>query len=84
MHCLLVASNNGRFFTNLPELFRALLSARRKYRVHSRNSVFVIIAHTTRLWQSYRLSQYISCLGSPAYLLTKRIARKALSFSTVW
>ena len=38
---------------------------------------------TTRLWQSSRLSQYISCFSSLAYPLTKRIVRKASSFSTV-
>ena len=65
------------------ELLRALLSARCKYRLHSRNSVFVVIADTTRLWQSSSLSQYITCLGSPAYPLTKRIVRKALNVSTV-
>ena len=81
---LLKALNNGRTFANLSELLRALLSARCKYRLHSRNSVFVIIADTIRLWQSYRFSQYVSFLGSPAYLLTKRIARKALSFSIVF
>ena len=75
--------NNGRTFANLSELLRALLSARCKYCLHSRNSVFVIIADTTRLWQSSRLSQYISCLGSLAYPLNKIITRKALSFSTV-
>ena len=67
----------------LSELLRALLSARCKYRLHSRNSVFFVIADTTRLWQSSSLSQYITCLGSPAYPLTKRIARKALNVSTV-
>ena len=83
MHCLFITLKNGRTFANLSELLRALLSARCKYRLNSRNSVFVIIAETTRLWQSSRLSQYISCLGCPTYSLTKRIVRKALSFSTV-
>ena len=83
MHCWLKALNNGHTFENLSELLRTLLSARCKYRLHSRNSVFVITADTTRLWQSSRLSQYISCHGSPACPLTRRIARKALSFFTV-
>ena len=47
------------------------------------NWVFVIIADTSRLWQSSHLSQYISCLGSPIYPLTRRTVRKALNFSTV-
>ena len=59
-----------------------VLSARYKYRLHSRNSIFVIIADTTRLWQSFYLSQNISLLISPAYSPTKRIVWKALSFST--
>ena len=83
MHCSLIALNNGCIFANLSELLRALLSPRWKYRLHSRNSFSVIIADTTRLWQSSRFFQYIFCLGSPAYPLTKRIVRKALSFSTV-
>ena len=44
---------------------------------------FVIITETTRLSQSSRFSQYLSCLGSLVYPLTKGITRKALSFSTV-
>ena len=83
MHCSLIGLNNGRTFANLSKLLMALLSARCKCRLHSRNSVFVIITDTTRLWQSSSLSQNISCLGSLAYPLTKRIVRKALSFSTV-
>ena len=83
MHCLLIALNNGRTFANLSELLRVLLSARCKHRLHCRNSVVVMIADTNRLWQSSRLSQYISCLCSLAYPLTKRILKKALSFSTV-
>ena len=76
MHCLLIALNNGRTFANLSELLRALLSARCKHRLHCRNSVVVMIADTNRLWQSSRLSQYISCLCSLAYPLTKRILKK--------
>ena len=83
MHCSLLALNNDRTLANLSELLRALLSARCKCRLHSRNSVFAIIADTNRLSQSFHLSQYIFCLGSLAYPLTKRIKRKALSFSTV-
>ena len=83
MHCSLIALHNGCTFANLSDLLRALLSGRCKYRLHSRNSVFVIIADTTRLWQSSHPYQYISCLGSPAYPLTKRIVRMVLSFSTV-
>ena len=84
MHCSLKSSslNDDCIFTNLSELLRTLLSARYKYRLHSRNSIFVIIADTTRLWQSFYLSQNISLLSSPAYSPTKRIVRKALSFST--
>ena len=48
--CSLIALNNGRTFANLSELLRALLSARCKYRLHSKKSVFVITADTTRLW----------------------------------
>ena len=81
MRCLLIALNNGRTFESLSELLRAFLSGGCKYRLHSRNSVFVTIADTTRLWKSSRFFQFIFCLGSPAYSLTKRIARKALSFS---
>ena len=81
MHCSSIALNNGCNFANLSELSRALLSAKCKYCLHSRNSVFVIT--TTRLWQSYHLSQHISFLGSQEYPLTKRIVRKALSLSTV-
>ena len=73
MHCLLIELNHGRVFANLSELLRAVLSGRCKYCLHSRNLVFVIIADTTRLWQSSRLSQYISCLDSAAYRLTKRM-----------
>ena len=79
--------NSGRLiarpFASLSELLRSLLLARCKYLLHSRNSVFASIADTTKLWQSSRLSQYISCLGSLAYPLTKTIVRKALGFSTV-
>ena len=78
---LLITLNNGRTFANLSDLLRALLSARCKYRLYSRNSVLVIIVDITRLWQSSRLSQYISCLGIPTYLLAKRILEKALGFS---
>ena len=83
MHCSLIALQNGRTFANLSELLKALLSARCKYRLYTRNSVFVIISDTARLWQSSRLSQYISYLGNSAYPLTKRIVGKTLGFSTV-
>ena len=76
MHCLLIELNHGRSFANLSELLRAVLSGRCKYRLHSRNLVFVIIANTTRLWQSSRLFQYMSCVGSAAYRLTKGTVRK--------
>ena len=56
------------------------LSTRCKYCLHSRKLVFVIIADATRLWKSSRFSQYISCLNSLAYPLTKRIVRKSFDF----
>ena len=83
MHCCLIALNNSLTFKNLSELLREVLSARCKFRLPSIKSVFVVTTDTTRLWLSSRLSQYISCLGIPAYPLTKRIVRKALSLSTV-
>ena len=83
MHYLLIVLNNGWNFADLSELLRALLSAKFKNRYLSRNLVFVTIIDTTGLWQSSRLSQYISCLGSPVYPLTERIVRKALSLSSV-
>ena len=83
MHYSLIALNNGHTSADLSELLRALLSARCKYCLLSRNSVFAIVAVINRLWESSCLYQYISCLGSSAHLLTKRIARKTLSSSTV-
>ena len=83
MHCCLIALNNSLTFKNLSELLREVLSARCKCRLPSIKSVFVVTTDTTRLWLSSRLSQYISCLGIPAYPLTKRIVRKALSLSLV-
>ena len=83
MHYSLIALNNGHTSADLSELLRALLSARCKYCLLSRNSVFAIVAVINRLWESSCLYQYISCLGSSAYLLTKRIVRKTLSSSTV-
>ena len=79
----LIALNNSHIFSNLSEELRALLSSRWKYRFYFRHSVFVIIADTTKLWQSSCLFYYICCLDCPAYPLTKRIMRKAFSFSTV-
>ena len=75
--------NNGCMLANSSELLIVLLSARCKYCLLSRNLVLVIIAKTARLWRSSHLSQDISCIGSPAHPLAKRIMRKALSFSTV-
>ena len=83
MHLSLIALHNGRTFAILPELLRVLLLARCKYRFHFRNSVYFMIADTNRLWQSSPLSNHIYCLGSRAYPLTKRIARKDLNFFTV-
>ena len=81
MNCSLIVLSNGRTCANVSELLSAYLSARCKNRLHSRNSVFVIIADTTGLWQLPCLSLYISCLDSLAHPLKKRIVRKALSVS---
>ena len=81
MYCLLIALSTNRIFASLSELLRSLLSGRCKFRLHSRNSVFGTIADTTRLWMSSRFFQFIICLGSSTYPLTKRIARKDFSFS---
>ena len=81
MHCSLVALNNGRTFSNLSELLRALLWTRCKYCLHCRTSVLVTIADTTRLCLSSHLSEIIFCLIGLAYPLIKRIVRKALSLS---
>ena len=83
MHCSLKVLNNGCTFAKFSELLKALMPAKWKYRFHSRRFVLIITADTARLRQPPRLSQYISCLGSPANLLTKRIVGKALSFFTV-